>query len=441
MSDTLKSGKYFDVISVFEIVVGLFFLLILCVLLLGFFPFSHSWLDKYALETLKRTGVENCSIGKVHITLWKGIDIRDLKVTAKDTAVTYTAEFSKVKITANLLSSFMEWRKNRTEFDILSIDSLSNAHKNPLFANTLLRFASDFHELIAVEISCRKLVRSTVQNESSELNDFIIKMNRNKNNEKIIETRFIGSHLKVSGTAVTLIRGDADLEHGVIRLKRCRGRAFGGKFKLIGELDCRTGYLNNLSISATGIDIQSLVRGYVPDTLSLTGLIDFDLTIDPGYFNIAALQGKGVFHLSHVQISNSPVVNSIYQMLEIANPVPLSFSKVKINLQMGTDKILQTVSSGSGEMLDFKADGWIQPTGDFSQQVDATISAGFAKQLSEFIATSLEKTSDGGRVIRCRIYGNSANPKVELDKEIMKNAVNNVFRQMKESIQEFFKKN
>jgi hypothetical protein len=118
----------------------------------------------------------------------------------------------------------------------------------------------------------------------------------------------------------------------------------------------------------------------------------------------------------------------------------LRFSRFKADLQLQSPGKFLTAMSGSGEMLDLNADGWISLDGELNQEMRGEISAKMARKLSNLVAGSLESTERRGKLFKCRVYGSLSNPKIELDRMILKRAVGNVFQNMRQGFQDLFKK-
>ena len=156
---------------------------------------------------------------------------------------------------------------------------------------------------------------------------------------------------------------------------------------------------------------------------------------------IGLYAGKGVVNLSEVSVWETPVQRALAELLENPDFKRLSFSRVKADFTILHRDTIRTDISGSGEVLDFKSSGMFNLKGGINQKVNAALSDEAIKELPGFVVNSLAVDENNRCAVRCRIFGTFDEPKVELDREILKKAIGNVFEQMRENLKGIFRKN
>ena len=174
---------------------------------------------------------------------------------------------------------------------------------------------------------------------------------------------------------------------------------------------------------------------------SLSGRADVEMDFSPGPLNYDSLKGTAQITAYDLKTFDFPIQRALVQLLSIPQFSDLHFDKLKADLEIKQQGIMLTEMSGNGEMLELKAKGWAGADGTMNQEVEGVLSEAVVMDMSEAGANSLEKIDNNRRGFKCRIYGDFMNPKIELDKALLKRAVGSMFRNMKEGFQDFFRKN
>lgn len=432
----------FDMLKLIEWAVSFLFLAVILLMITGFFPVSHPLITRYAYSLIERSSLDSCSIGKVKLTLWKGISLYDVSTTEKtDGGLEYRLQLSKIRIGCNVLSTALKWQKIKAELQQLHINFWQTAKDDPYTAvDQLLRYASQSEEIKNIYINGKNLSVNKNGNSLITANRFSFDITREKEITQNIQINLEAAEFIYLRHVFTFLRADGLYDNRILKISKCRGRVLDGKVKIDADLDLVNKLISNLNVSASHLNIEQIVYEAGGMQGCISGEMDFDFNSVSSFMEPDSIRGKGIIRAYGVNIEATPVQLSIVKMLE--NPMlgVLSFSKIKTDFEIiGNDSILADIS-GNGEMLDFRANGQINLHGGINQLVNASFSEDAIKELPGFIVNSLDLNENNRRTVRCRIYGTIDSPIVELDREILKNAIGNVFEQMKENFIDLFRK-
>lgn len=441
-NSTPKKRIIFDNMKLMEWLICIVFLLIVILLIAGFFPISHPAITRYVRSIIEKSDIDTCSIGRISLTPWKGVTFYDViagGVTNNNTE--YNLHFSKIRINLNVIRSFTKWPQIKLSFMQLRKSVHNNFAED--FSGTLdmlLSYSDQVQDVKSIIINGKQLKIQRNDTLVLTANRFSFDINRNKEEPQTLEIALEAAEFDYQKFIVTFFKSSAVYNNRTLKINNCRGRIFDGKFRLDSELNLRDNFLVALSLMASKIDIDQIADLAETRYGCYYGEMDFHLNFQPSFLNLDSLRGKGSINASNVKIEDSPVQKSLVELFNIDKLTELSFDRVKSDFKIVNKDTINSEISANGRSIDLKSNGYFNLYGMIDQNIDATLSEEFAKELPDFVAKSLETGEDNRLNVRCKVYGTIDNPKVELDREIMKRTIGNVFEEMKENFKDFFRK-
>jgi hypothetical protein len=178
------------------------------------------------------------------------------------------------------------------------------------------------------------------------------------------------------------------------------------------------------------------------DSLSgkIDGTIHIDVKLESSTFNYDSLNGSGFVTIDNATITGTGFQNSLKALIMSSQIDTLCFNKIKNEFELQKNMTFVNKSQGEGEKITFSARGWIQPDGSLNQNFEAIFSPGFVKGLPPVVAGSLLDGENNNKIFRCKVYGNTASPRVELDSTVLRKAIGSVFDDMKQNLKYLFNK-
>lgn len=443
MSDSPENNnKGFNLSKIIEWLFCLFFVCILISVIAGFFPLSHPVLTEYFNSKVDMNRPDSCVIGKVTITAWKGIHFHNVSVfkTAGENGV-YNIHLSKVKVSGNFIPLLLKWPKLKHEFADVQEKFNEKINEDPVAAaDLLLEFITQQKTIESILVDGRRAFIEKRDEKIIGAEKFSFDIIRDSEDDQELSISLDAAEFHCLKNVITFLRASSVYSNNVLRITRCRGRAFDGKIKISSEIDMKKRYHNGTSLIATDLKIDQIMKLMDNSTKSVSGRVDVDLNLMPSMLIPDSLRGKGAVKASDIQISNLPIQQSLVHLLNAPILNNLHFQKIKADFEIVNQKTFYTEINGSGGMVDFKSKGEISLPENMNQNVEAAFSEEVAKQFPELIIKTLYVGENQRRTVRCRIYNTFSDPCIELDKEILKKAIGNVFEQMKENFIDFFRK-
>ncbi|NLG18513.1 MAG: AsmA-like C-terminal region-containing protein [Fibrobacter sp.] len=432
--------KFLNPARLIEITIVIVLLSIIAVVVMGFFPFSHPRLRDYANTVLIKKGAGDCSVENVVVTPWKKIELYGLDLRISRNGLNGHFQIERLKLSCNLFSLLLNWGELKKDLAYLSITFKEQLFSRPYVTmDEIVRFRTHHNSLNDLEIDKGDVditrgneITSSIQNLSAHVffeEDKAEEIQMSFEGEKIFAGRNIAEHFK----------GTAAYNDGRVRFNKCKGRAYNGKFKINATINLLNRYLEKSDMAGFDFDLQSFCNDQHFQKGKISGKADIEMNLR-GFLNIDSLRGTAVVTASDVSVSEFPIQNAFSIFLMVPQFSSLYFQKIRADLEFKPQGVILTSINGNGEMLDIESDGWIDKGGTLNQQMHGEISEALVEDLSNLVVNSLESTERNGRLFKCRVYGSLSNPKIELDKTILKKAVGNVFQNVRQGFQELFKK-
>lgn len=436
-----KKKLKFDLLKLIEWVASLLFVVIVIFLITGFFPVSHPLISNYTHSLIQKSSLDTCTISKVKLSLWKGVTLYDVFVSeTTGSGVEYKIKLSKIRISCNILSTILKWHVIESEFHQFRDSFYQAAEKDAYKAiDGLLSFASRSEHIknVLIDGKCLKITEKGAPVITA--NRFSLDITREQEKSRNIELNLDAAEFVYLQNEFTFFRATGFYDNRILDISRCRGRIFSGKVKFSTVIDLVNKNMHDFTLNASNLNLEQMVSsGSIQGCIS--GKMDLDLQNLSSTLKLDSIRGKGIIHLSGMSIEETPIQKALVQLLENQGLNRLSFSKIRADFEILNKDSIRADISGNGEMLDFKSNGMLNLHGWINQQVNAALSDKAIKELPGFVVNSLDLNENNRRIVRCRIYGTLNEPKVELDREILKNAIGNVFEQMRENFKDFFRK-
>jgi hypothetical protein len=223
-------------------------------------------------------------------------------------------------------------------------------------------------------------------------------------------------------------------------ITRCKGTLFGGKAKLDAHFDYGREKLTALTFSVDGLDFDKWYRMAGTGTGRLAGRASFDCALDSSALCLDSLRGKGTVSVEHLVVADFPFQKSLVALLVYPGMSNLKFSRFKAEYTISPDGVITSRAEGKGDSVSIKTEGWIKTAGTMDAHLECTIHRKAVPALPPFAQKSLDVTRDGGRLLRCRLYGPLAAPKFSIEsKTVLERAVRNVFEDVQQNLQQWFR--
>lgn len=436
-----KKGAQFDLFKSLEWIASLFFAAIVAVLIAGFFPLSHPFFTRYAHSMISKSALDTCTVGKVKVAFWKGVTLYDVHISESvEYGLKYELNLSRIRINCNVVNLMQKLSQIKKEYQLFHKKFSQDAKEDGYAViDQLLRITAQSEQINSICIDGKTVKISKRDSSLIYAERFSLDIFREQEKSQKIELYIDAAELDYLNNDFTFFRANCLFDKGTLDISRCRARAFGGKVKINTRLDLNNKRMHDFTLNATGLNLEKMtVSANMQRCVS--GSMDIDLNLVSSSLELDSVRGKGVVNLSEVSVWETPIQRALVELLENPDFKRLSFSKVKADFNMLHRDTIRADIFGSGEVLDFKSSGMLNLKGGINQQVDAAISDAAIKELPGFVVNSLALDENNRRVVRCRIYGTFDEPKVELDREILKKAIGNVFEQMRENLKGIFRK-
>jgi hypothetical protein len=444
-STTIKKAKRlrrpFSVYRLMEWTATIFLLLIIITGVAGLiFPISHPVLVQKVSRYLQNCGADSCRVGKVTVKIWQGIEIADIYVDKQISShEKYSFYAEKLSINVNLLTSIL--LKKFRELPIKGKEYLFyELYREPqYYLGEWFRFLNQYKTFRGLNIIEPRIVIMGFDSLSVEISGGVVDVS-NDFEKKEMNVLYQLSSTTVNGLLFEYNKGALSIDEKNLKVIRSKGRYLNGKYKMAGDIDVFQSRIRSIQIGVTGLQMNTLYLGMDSSSGKLDGDISFDVKLEPSAFHYDSLRGSGVLVIANSLITGTTFQKSLKNLIMCPQIDTLRFEKVKNDFDMRKNRTFFNKTHGTGSELDFSAKGWIQPDGSLNQNIEAVFSQNFVKGLSPVVANSLIEGENGGRVFRCKVYGNSVSPRVELDSLVLKKAIGNVFNDMKENFKYLFRK-
>ncbi len=437
-----RSRRPFTINTFLEWLATILLLLIIVAGLAGLiFPISHPILVWKASDYLHNSGADSCHVGNVTIKIWKGIEITDIYAEKKINSLEkYSFSAEKISLNLNLFTSLINFRKYRE----IPLDGheyiFYELYREPQqYISTWFQFLNQLKNFRGLNIIEPRLSIDGYDSIHVELNGGIIDVS-NDYEKKVMDILYQIPVAKVNDYIFEYNKGSLVVDEQNVKIVKSKGRYLNGKYKISGDVDLFQTKLRSIQIGVADLQVSSLNLGR--DSLSgkLDGMINCDVKLEPSLFNCDSLKGSGVVNLDDAIITGTGLQNSLKALIMSSQVDTLRFDKIKNEFDLRKNMTFFNKTQGEGQKITFSTKGWIQPDGSLNQNFEANFDPEFVKELPPVVAGSLLDGENDRKVFRCKVYGNSASPRVELDSTVLRKAIGSVFDDVKQNLKYLFNK-
>jgi hypothetical protein len=152
----------------------------------------------------------------------------------------------------------------------------------------------------------------------------------------------------------------------------------------------------------------------------------------PSLLCVDSLKASGAIKITGVAASDLPLQKNLIVVIAVPKIATMRFSRISSDLDLKNGKIFTENIKGEGDPMDFKADGWVDMDGRFSERVNAEFSGEFMRTLPSLFQKSLlpVEGDPDKRAFTCTASGTFKNPHVSVDQRIVNRAVGNIITEI-----------
>lgn len=403
------------------------------VLFIGFIPLKHPELENYIHSQMNLSGVNIKSADNVRIILWKGISLQGLTLSAKTVKNSdFECNIRSVFLNCNVIKTCIHWEKWKKKYLTNSGDNFHDFTNN--LNLSILRFKEAFDQCISIEFAGLDI--TFLKNDSSlfTIKNLYSQTKFNADSSKSIKVSCSSDECNFFQNRLTQIRFSLLYENGKLIIENCSAGYKQGSIGITGAIAIDKMRLNNLHIAGSDFNISEIYEQY-GKAGSLSGIADFKLNFASSPLIIDSLKIEGSVKTTLLKISDLPFQTAFAQLLSADKLNQLSFRNTKTDFKKLPDSRYEISVCGNGDQISFESKGWFSNDGLLEQQIEGVIKDSFVNELPRMIAASLERR-DYGRFFKCKLYGTFSEPKIELDREILRKAVKNMFTNIKINLQQ-----
>jgi hypothetical protein len=431
--------------------------LIACIIVIGFIPFSNAMLKNKAQQLLKESLSGQCTIGKLRVTLWKGVLLNDVSyrsVGPEKNTVNVNCVIPRITISyylipllfKHLIINTIDLENPDVTIDLPEPGERNNKRSEVFSVAAFSRVIATIPYTVLVRKISITNARARIGRRSGDYCagkgvDFSMKVGLNR--ELTLDGRFGAAEMMVSGAwKLTHAKASVRVKGTQVSLYDCRAGVYGGELTVKGAADFGTEVIHSLSVSLTDVKLDEWQREGGAGRGELTGKIKASLECDESVLCLDSIKGKGWIKATGVSLRGTSLQKSLVLRLAIPKLETLRFYTIYSDLSIKNSKIYTRKFYGKGDPLDFTADGWADFNGRFDERIDGVFSADFSRSLPEIVRNSLlpVEGSKDKCSFKCTIGGTIDNPQLEVDQRIVKRAVSNVFDAIGKSLGNLFKR-
>jgi hypothetical protein len=436
---TTKNSKFRkrrDPVKTMEILAGCFLILFLLILAAGFIPLSHPVVTRRVAAMAGNLGVDSCSIGRVTVTLWKGVTLSEVVFSGHvDSTASYTMSLDRCVFKGNLASAAIAWfRKGVVLLPISQEKPLRTAGRiiGTGIESGIFRKAS----VDRAQVEVRNVMAAPVQIKGINADLTVMKQGGS-----VVQGPLTIQSILVGGaSAARNLSAVVSLDTAGVTVTQGKGTALDGKLRCAGRITFEPKYLSALTLSVKNMDLGEWNR--FADTAHgyCTGRVDLELAMAPSDLVLDSLRGKGSLSIAHCTLRRFPFQKTLCTMFAFPYFARPLFHRVNGAFTIAPGGVLSAEATGVGDTINLTISGWIAAKGTLSEKISCEFTKAGTRALPEFLRKTLEETRGGERAIRFRIYGKISDPKFEIEsKQILQNAVQNLFDNVKSNLQQWLR--
>jgi hypothetical protein len=421
-------------IILFEVVIGALLLAGAVVVIAGFVPVSHPWITRKAVGLIARSGVDSCSIGSMRTAVWKSTTLQKVTLVVFPDSVTRCTMYAdKISINANM--PYLFWTMRHDASTILAIlprllvNKRTGQNENNLrrVSRYLSRISQGTIQGVTITVTRKGAEIVKGLDGSIELSQSSSDNSGQKLNGTFTMLNLYGEVFEKGSVTVSLTPKNA------INVERCTARYFDGTVNARMTLEPENNRISDGELTINNLDLAYWYSVH-SKVGKITGIVDLRLSGQNVPLRWPLVNSTLECAIQKCRLSELPIQQSLATSLFIPTLSALEFSKVSISATADTSDTVVTSFYGTGEQLDFSAGGWVITNGTINQKLEGTFSAKTARTFPPVVNRTLEVAKNGGRTFRCRLFGTFSDPRFELDKEMLRRAVGNLFEDFRQEL-------
>ena len=383
--------------------IGFFMMgVLVLVFLLGFVPFSNQALKTKVERILKESIVDSCSIDKLTITLWTGVSVKNIRCAWRDpSGASYCCSIPRAVVSYHVLPILFKRLiiKNITLERPQFTCNLPSAPTTPGAPHEGFSFDKLSDALAGFPYTV--FVRNITL--------FKARVLVTQKRETVLDCRGIGLSMKVGVDRSIALDGafDADtvglldawhltrfkarlsVKGPRVTLASCKAESYGGKINVNARANLAAGALEDLGIAVSRVKLDQWYSDEKAGPGRLTGKLDASMDFSRSALCVDSLAAKGKIKITGVTASDLPLQKNLIVVLAVPKLTTMRFSRISSDLDLKKGKIYTENVTGEGDPMDFKADGWVDLNGYFSERINAEFSGEFMGSLPPFFRKSL----------------------------------------------------
>jgi hypothetical protein len=431
-------------------IIGFLFAVVLLVLVIGLFPFQSERLDAIA-QNIFKTYADECEVGRIRLSLFRGVLIRNVRMTKKlHAATSYHVRVPLVQLKWSVPSLFL---KKIIIKDVAVVKPVITVDVNPKAAGPAPReFKKQyvpFSELTR-QLDWPVLINRFVVGKGTIIivkdgfrlvraNSVQMKL-RFRKGRKLNCRGWLGAQSVIAGGqwAMTHVQSKLLLYHDKLSLKFLEGKIYGGKAAGDISLLLFSNRINRFRLSVSNMALAKFYKAWKGRKGYLGGRVHGSLAFEPGVIEQNSLRGKGHVEINWVYAKNIALQRNFPKKDYVPLFNPISFAKVQGNVDINQGKIHMRQWTGQGRLADFSLSGWLDYKGVTVQRMRLALSKQLCEELPGLVNYSLVTLPGGKKRLRLIVAGPLADPDVVINEKLFKRTVKRAFRGLKRSLKKIF---
>ena len=405
-------------------------------IIVGYVPFRSAVIKKYITQQINKTGIDSCSISDTEVKVWNYILLNNIYLhTDNIFQEKLVIKVEKMSVPGNFFTFFgLRNRLKKAFKHNASNTSKDNTISSNSFTNIFIKNGATILGDIPITFTGVQVSQTVkeVQLFSTASGNALLFRDSSRTDSLILQTSFpmltiAKEQLKQCSCTVSLS------SHAVLSVQQFKCKYYKGTINFNG-----TANLTTMQLPAYTFTIENMEIGTWYAIHKGIGVIDGNVSLHfegkktPLVYQIP--NGVLTCTISNVSLDSLPIQKSLVNALFIPTMSSLKFDSISTIAHIDETDTITTEFHGSGGQLDFNAHGWVTRNGYFEQKLTGVFSRSMAATFPPFVKKSLKKTKNRGREFTCRLYGTNADPRFELDKEILQRAVGTLFEDFSEDI-------
>lgn len=370
---------------------------------------------------------------EIVITPWKKIEIRELDIkTGFKSSSILNAQINYCKIPCNLFLAIQDRNLLTTVFSFAK-DALQKKHLDTKIVQQRLKKIVDTNKGIRGFYCDGEKIQIT-RNGKNQLRLSKYEIDAEKKISKYdgifkIDSVALYDYILASSS------GKLVYKDGLLKVTEFKGNILNSNLISEGEFDIYGNRIKSLDCQIESFKIDQFFFSSKKTAGKIHGLSDVKIKVNDSPFNPDFLNYNCAVVASNVVLVNLPVQKALVSLLGFPQLERIGFDTVYADFDVKPGKNVLNKIRGTGPIIKFTSVGWFNAYGTLDQKIDGILTSEFVETLPGIVSESMQRTPDNGRSFKCRIYGNTEHPKMELGKETLKKAFSGAFDSMKRQIE------